>query len=74
MRTEIEKKLSAIRWNRELKSNEYTQRRLTFGKHIGVQIKDLPIDYIKWAIVNFNNQEWAEMFARELQRRQPKFR
>ena len=63
----------ALLWNDKLKVNEYTQRRLTFGRYINVMIRDIPLDYLKWGIVNLNN-EWAEMFARELQRRQPEFR
>jgi hypothetical protein len=64
---------NSIQWNEKLKINEYTQRRITFGKHIGTQIKDIPIDYIKWGIQNLNT-EWATMFARELQRREYKWR
>jgi uncharacterized protein (DUF3820 family) len=62
-------------WNNQLKINEYTQRRLTFGKHVGIMIRDLPLDYIKWGILNLGpNNDWAEMFARELQRRDNNFR
>ena len=64
---------NAIQWNSKLKENEYTQRRIPFGKYTGVQIKDIPGDYIKWGIQNLNT-EWATMFARELQRREPKWR
>jgi len=72
LRTKVDTKLEAIRWNSHLKSNEYTQRRLTFGRYMGRQIKDVPMSYIKWGILNLNT-EWATMFARELQRREPKW-
>ena len=63
----------AVHWNSQLRSNEYTQRRITWGKYLGTQIKDLPIDYIKYGILNFNGL-WPEYFARELQRREPKWK
>lgn len=69
----IKKKNNAVEWNRRLSSTEYTERRITFGVHTGKMIKDIPISYIKWGILNFDGA-WAEMFARELQRRQPKYR
>lgn len=58
----------ALRWNECLRKHEYKERRVTFGKYVNVMIKDLPIDYLKWAIVNLNGI-WAEYFARELQTR-----
>lgn len=73
LKTKLTKKLQALRWNKDLKSNEYTQRRLTFGKYINKQIKDLPIHYIKWGIMNLDYY-WADQFSRELQRRQPKWK
>lgn len=73
VKNKVEKKLNAIQWNRHLASHEYTERRITFGCHTGKMIKDIPISYIKWGILNFEGA-WAEMFARELQRRQPKYR
>jgi len=60
-------------WNLKLSSAEYTQRRLTFGEYANVMIRDVPTDYIKWGILNLNTT-WAEMFARELQRREPEFK
>ena len=68
MRSKYQRTQSAIDWNRGLKANEYTQRRITFGQYAGTMVKDIPIDYIKWGVLNFNGA-WAEMFARELQRR-----
>jgi hypothetical protein len=59
----------AITWNTRLAISEYTRRRMTFGRYLGVQIKDLPQNYIEWGILNLP-KEWAEYFAREWQRRQ----
>lgn len=74
MKPKLKKKIEAKQWNKSLAKNEYTQRRLTFGMWAGKMIKEVPIEYIKWGILNFEDGAWAEMFARELQRRQPKFR
>lgn len=63
----------ALLWNEKLKRNEYTERRLTFGRYVNVMIRDLPRDYVEWGILNLKN-EWAEMFARELQRRDYRMR
>jgi hypothetical protein len=72
MQHKVKKKLAAYEWNRRLAKHEYTERRITFGMHTGQMIKDLPIAYIKWGVLNLNT-EWAEFFARELVRRKPKF-
>ncbi len=63
----------AKQWNAKLNPTEYTQRKITYGKYAGVMIKDLPIDYLKWAIINLGDY-WASYFARELQRREPKWK
>jgi len=73
IKNKVEKKMNAIQWNKRLNENEYTQRKITFGLHTGKMIKDIPLNYIKWGVLNFDGN-WAEMFARELQRRQPKYR
>ena len=70
---QTKKAVLAKQWNSKLSQTEYTQRKITYGKYVGVMIKDLPIDYIKWAIVNLNGF-WSECFARELQRREPKWK
>lgn len=72
VRTQQVKVEEAIEWNSKLAKSEYTQRRMTFGAYTNVQIKDIPDSYIKWGILNLNT-EWATMFARELQRREPKW-
>jgi len=65
------KKADALQWNRRLAKHEYVERRIPFGVHTGKKIMDLPLGYIKWGIFNLNGDftEWAEMFAREYQRR-----
>lgn len=68
MRSKLLRIRSAVEWNSRLKKSEYTERRLTFGMHAGVMIKDLPLEYIKWGIQKLETT-WAEQFARELQRR-----
>lgn len=73
IKNKVEKKLNAIQWNKRLNENEYTQRKITFGLHTGKMIKDIPLSYITWGVLNFDG-DWAEMFARELQRRKPKYR
>jgi len=71
LKDKVKKKLGAHEWNRRLGVHEYTERRITFGIHTGKMIKEIPISYIKWGILNFQGI-WAEYFAREFQRRQPK--
>jgi uncharacterized protein (DUF3820 family) len=53
---------------------EYEFTRMPYGKYKGFFLKDLPEDYLKWAVMNFNDQGMATMFAVELQRRNPKLR
>lgn len=75
MKQQLQSKLSAIQWNSRLSEREYTQRRITYsGKYLGVMIRDLPTDYLKWGILNLGNSLWAECFARELQRRDRSFK
>jgi uncharacterized protein (DUF3820 family) len=47
---------------------------MPFGKYKGWFIKDIPDEYVKWAVLNLVDRGQAEMFAIELQRRQPKLR
>lgn len=53
---------------------EYTNTKMIYGKYKGFFIKDIPEDYLKWAVMNLNDQGMATMFAVELQRRNPKLR
>ena len=73
MMHKVKHKLSALEWNRRLSKTEYTERRVTFGMHTGTMIKDLTISYIKWGVLNLDSY-WAEFFARELQRRDRRFK
>ena len=45
--------------------------RLTFGKYKGYFIKDIPEDYLRWAVLNLTDQAMAEFLAQELVRRRP---
>lgn len=54
--------------------NEYMYTKMTFGKHKGKFIKDIPLDYLKWAIMNIEDRGLATMFSIELQRREPKYK
>jgi len=53
---------------------EYKFARMPFGKFKGYYLKDIPDDYIKWAVMNITDRAQAEMFAIELQRRNPQLR
>lgn len=66
-------RFQATQWNLRLGSNEYKQRRLTFGKHCNKMLQEIPTDYIRWGVLNLDTQ-WAEYFARELQTRDPELR
>jgi len=53
---------------------EYTHTKLPWGKYKGYFLKDIPTDYLKWAVMNWTDKGIAEMFATELQRREPKLK
>lgn len=53
---------------------EYAYTKMPWGKYKGYFLKDLPTDYVKWAIQNYQDQGMAQMMAIELQRRDAKFR
>jgi hypothetical protein len=53
---------------------EYKYAKMPFGKFKGYYLKDIPDNYIKWAVMNIADRASAEMFAIELQRRNPKLR
>lgn len=54
--------------------NEYAYTKIPFGKHKGKFLKNVPDEYIKWAVMNLTDRASAEMFSVELQRRFPKMR
>lgn len=35
--------------------------RLTFGKHKGKRLRDVPITYLAWCMDNLENETWREM-------------
>jgi len=55
--------------NRHLKSSEYTDRRLTFGRHVNTRISDLPQNYLIWGSQNLKG-DWQQWFQKELLRRE----
>lgn len=54
--------------------NEYAYTKVPFGKHKGKYLKNVPDEYVKWAVMNLTDRASAEMFSVELQRRFPKLR
>jgi len=52
----------------------YTHTKMPFGKYSGYFLKDLPLEYLKWLVMNIQDRASAEMFSIELQRRNPKLR
>ena len=55
--------------NRHLKSSEYTDRRLTFGRHVNTRISDLPLNYLIWGSQKFKG-DWQQWFQKEISRRE----
>jgi uncharacterized protein (DUF3820 family) len=53
---------------------EYKDTRMHFGKYKGKTLKDLPLEYLEWLIMNISDRGLCEMYAVELQRRKPKLR
>jgi hypothetical protein len=52
----------------------FSDEKMTFGKHRGTKINDLPLSYLKWLIVTVKDRVSAEKFALELGRREKSFR
>ena len=53
---------------------EFAHTKMIWGKYKGYYLKDLPEDYLKWAIMNYTDLGMAEMMSIELQRRNKSFR
>jgi hypothetical protein len=58
--------------------NQYNQKetdprysRMIWGKYRGYFIKDVPLDYLRWAVLNYTDQAMARFLADELVRRDP---
>lgn len=49
---------------------EYAYTKMIYGKYKGVYLKDIPIEYIKWAIINIKDVGISTMLSVELQRRE----
>lgn len=47
---------------------------MRFGKYKYFEFRDIPVDYIKWAILNINDEYTLDNLIRELQRREPFYR
>lgn len=54
--------------------SEYQYTKMPFGKYRGTFLKDIPDDYIKWAVLNISDRASAEMFKIELLRRNKNLR
>jgi hypothetical protein len=54
--------------------SEYQYTRVTFGRYRGHYLSEVPDAYVKWAVLNLADRAQAEMFAVELQRREPALR
>jgi kynurenine formamidase len=68
--TEARKKEISVQWNSRMKSNEYKMRKITWGKHLGQYIQDLPMEYLKWLVLNTDwNTQWRDWFTQELRSR-----
>jgi uncharacterized protein (DUF3820 family) len=42
---------------------------VTFGKHKGFKIADVPTGYLRWVAETFGPGKWRDAFAAELARR-----
>ena len=48
--------------------------RMIFGKYRGYFMKDVPVAYLKWGVLNLTDQATATFFKDELLRRCPELR
>ncbi len=46
---------------------------MPFGKYKNYEFRDLPMDYLQWAILNINEDHLLDDLIRELQRRDDSF-
>jgi len=61
-------------YNYLMNYTEYEFTKMPYGRYRGFFLKDLPEDYLRWCVINWQDQAMATMFATELQRRNPKLR
>jgi hypothetical protein len=53
-----------------MKADQYMK--MPWGKYRGFYLKDVPTDYIRWVVMNYENQPGlAQVCAEELVRREP---
>jgi len=57
-----------------MKYNDYEYTIIHFGKYKGKYMRDVPDNYIVWAIQNIDDVGIATMFSIEYQRRHKKYR
>lgn len=60
--------------NLTMNYKEYMYTKINWGKHKGKFLKDVPDDYIVWAIKHIEDVGIATMFSVEYQRRYTKMR
>lgn len=48
--------------------------RMPWGKYRGYFMKDVPINYIKWCVMNYSDLGMSTFMKDELLRREPKWR
>lgn len=53
---------------------EYMYTKINFGKYKGIFLKDVPDEYVVWAIKNIDDVGIATMFSVEYQRRYKQLR
>lgn len=49
--------------------NEYAHTKMPWGKYKGRYMKEIPDEYIIWAVKNWKDQATAHMFVVEMARR-----
>jgi len=69
---EISSVEQALTWNSYLKSNEYRERRLTWGKYTNTRIRDLSDEYVVHAFFDERTPHiWRDYLTREFKQRYP---
>jgi uncharacterized protein (DUF3820 family) len=53
---------------------QYAHTLMPYGRYRGWYLKDIPTDYIKWCVLNYQDKGMLEMMTIELCRREPKWR
>ena len=54
---------------RRAKKKSANRATVTFGKHKGKKLADVPKDYLEWCVGNFSDDSWKATFSTELKRR-----